>query len=263
MNPKILTTSLVLALTTTGCATTYPTYPDTGMIDPYARAQIHGSVGYRERIMTPPGSVTIVQLQDVSRADAPARVIAEQRIPMDGRSVPVDYHLTPLASDLQPNMRYSVRSEIRASNGALLWTSDTANPVNPTLINQTLPLITMVKVGSSGSGMQFPLADTNWRVTSIGGMPVVDRSTPYIMFARNGQVSGNTGCNSFSGNYTIDQGSIAMGNLAATSRACVPALMDQQARFMAVASNIVRYTINPDGTATLFTPTGASMRVER
>lgn len=144
MTTKAICTVIGLAIATTAC-TTYQT-PDTGMINPYARAEVTGSATYRERMMAPPGSVVTVQLQDISLMDAPSRTLAEQRIPLDGRSVPVDYRLTPLASDLQPNMRYAVRAEIRAANGALLWTSDTVNPVNPTVMRQTLPMIVMVKV---------------------------------------------------------------------------------------------------------------------
>lgn len=145
-----LLAAAAVAMATTGCATyaPYPATPDTGMINPNARAEVRGSVTYRERMMAPPGSVVTVQLQDVSLADAPARTIAEQRILLDGRSVPVDYVLAPYAADIQPNMRYSVRAEIHAANGALLWTSDTYNPINPTATHQTLPMIVMVRVGA-------------------------------------------------------------------------------------------------------------------
>jgi putative lipoprotein len=117
------------------------------MLDPYRRAEISGNTTYRERMTAPSGSIVIVQLQDISRMDAPARTIAEQRIPLDGRSVPVDYRLNPLTSELRPNMRCGVRSEVRGPGGALLWTSDTVNPVNPTVMWQSLPMIEMVKVG--------------------------------------------------------------------------------------------------------------------
>src|SRR6516225_3433270 len=50
---------------------------------------ISGNVAYRERIALPENAVLIVQLQDVSFADAPAKVIAEQKITFAGRQVPL------------------------------------------------------------------------------------------------------------------------------------------------------------------------------
>lgn len=265
MRVRTMLAVAAIAAGTTGCMT-YPAgsvAPDTGMINPNARAEIRGSVTYRERMMAPPGSVVTVQLQNVSLADAPARTIAEQRIPLDGRSVPVDYVLTPYAVDLQPNMRYAVRAEIRSEGGALMWTSDTYNPINPTVAGQTLPMIVMVKVDSDRGPAMNPLLDQSWRVTSIDGQPVIDSGKAFIRFGSDGQVTGKTGCNSFGGSYRDSGGAIAMGPTIVTQMACMPPLMDQETRFLAVASKIVRYTANPDGSVTFFTATGASMRGER
>jgi hypothetical protein len=45
---------------------------------PPSRATMTGTVSYREHIALPPGATVMVRLQGVSRADAPAEVLAEQ-----------------------------------------------------------------------------------------------------------------------------------------------------------------------------------------
>lgn len=66
----------VLALGVLACATGASTPAPT----PASRATVTGTVTYRERIALPPGATVTVRLQDVSRADAPAEVLAEEMI---------------------------------------------------------------------------------------------------------------------------------------------------------------------------------------
>ncbi|WP_299811180.1 YbaY family lipoprotein [uncultured Shewanella sp.] len=62
---KPLLPLVVAASMLTGCATSN------------AVVEIHGEVWYKERMALPEDAVITVQVQDVSRADAPAEVIAE------------------------------------------------------------------------------------------------------------------------------------------------------------------------------------------
>ncbi|ESY77119.1 hypothetical protein X740_25785 [Mesorhizobium sp. LNHC221B00] len=64
-----------------------------------AEKAVRGEVIYRERIALPPNAVLSVQLADVSLADAPARIIGEQRIKPAGQ-VPISFEikLTPPSS---------------------------------------------------------------------------------------------------------------------------------------------------------------------
>lgn len=99
-------------------------------------ATVSGTLTYLQRIALPPGAVANVQIQDISRADAPADVIGEQEIPMDGKSVPVAFAVPYDPSQIQEGNRYSLRAEIRDAAGKLLFTTDTVTPVitggNPT-----------------------------------------------------------------------------------------------------------------------------------
>jgi putative lipoprotein len=55
-------------------------------------AMIRGTAAYRERMALPPGAVLEVRLEDVSRADAPAELLASATIVTD-RQVPIPFAL--------------------------------------------------------------------------------------------------------------------------------------------------------------------------
>ena len=113
--------SLVLFLA--GCTAT-PVVPATGTGT--ATGKVTGSITYRERIALPPSAVITVQLVDVSRADAPAVLIAEQVIPTQGRQVPFEFALAYDASRIQASHTYAVQVRIE-DGGRLLFISDTVN----------------------------------------------------------------------------------------------------------------------------------------
>ena len=85
---------------------------------------LSGKVMYRERIAMPQGATLTVTLEDVSLADAPSTVIAEQHIDDPGQ-VPVPFTLR-YAKDAvvhEHPMAYAVRAQIRGAQGQLLWTT--------------------------------------------------------------------------------------------------------------------------------------------
>jgi putative lipoprotein len=86
-------------------------------------ATVTGTVVWRERIMLPPNTKTIVRLQDVSLADAPAKVLAEDVI--DGtRAPPVAFKLVYDPAQIVPNHRYSVSARVEV-DGQLRFINDT------------------------------------------------------------------------------------------------------------------------------------------
>ena len=115
--------SLVLLLA--GCTAT-PVVPASGTGT--ATSKVTGSVTYRERIALPPSAVVTVKLVDVSLADAPAVLIAEQVIATAGRQVSFEFALAYDASRIQPSHAYAVQVRIE-DGGRLLFISDTVNRV--------------------------------------------------------------------------------------------------------------------------------------
>ena len=117
---KVVTPAL-LSLTLLAACATAPTSSTP------ATAAVTGAVVWRERIMLPPTTKVIVRLQDVSLADAPAKLIAEQVI--DGaRAPPAKFSLAYDPAQIAPNARISVSARVEV-DGQLRFISDTHIPV--------------------------------------------------------------------------------------------------------------------------------------
>jgi heat shock protein HslJ len=80
-------------------------------------------------------------------------------------------------------------------------------------------------------------------VEYIGERPVIDNSPATIEFAGNGRVGGNASCNRFVGEYALSGSSLSFGKLGATKMMCPPALMEQEARFLAALERVSKVQI--------------------
>ncbi len=113
---------------------------------------VSGTVTYRQRSALPTSAMLSVTIIDVSRADAPSTIIAEQRTPTAGKQVPFSFDLAYDKAKIQERNRYAVRAEIRDGD-RLLFTTDTSYPVitqgNPRNVE-----ITLVPVGGGPVGGQ-------------------------------------------------------------------------------------------------------------
>ena len=118
----ILTAALALA----ACGSTTDSAAPPPVTAPVASAVVTGSATYRERIALPADAELIVQLLDVSLADAPSTVIAEQRIaPV---SVPASFTLSYDPAEIDPRHIYAVSARVERG-GRLLFVTDTRHPV--------------------------------------------------------------------------------------------------------------------------------------
>lgn len=86
-----------------------------------------------------------------------------------------------------------------------------------------------------------PSIDGNWLAEDIGGRGVIDRAQSTFAFNDQGGVSGSGGCNQFSGPVEKWGASLTIGPLVSTRRACAPALMDQEDRFLAALEAVRSY----------------------
>lgn len=106
----------------TGCQTSEPLVKDQGI------QTISGTVFYRERIALPEDAAVTLVLEDVSLADAPAKVIAKHKFITNGKQVPLSFDLAYDSKKIIANHRYNVRARIEV-NGRLRFISDTIVPV--------------------------------------------------------------------------------------------------------------------------------------
>ena len=107
---------------------------------------VSGEATYRERIALPPESVMVVRIEDVSRADAAATVLAEERYTSAGRQVLLPFSVEVPRAALENAVRTSARVRIEGADGQLMWTTDTANPVTAVAGEDRVDLGTLVLV---------------------------------------------------------------------------------------------------------------------
>ncbi len=90
--------------------------------------RVTGTVSYMARIALPPGAMIEVKLQDISRVDAAAVLIAEERITLGERQVPVSFELRFDPAKIDSQHTYSVSARIMV-DGELRFISDKGYPV--------------------------------------------------------------------------------------------------------------------------------------
>jgi heat shock protein HslJ len=100
------------------------------------------------------------------------------------------------------------------------------------------------------------LNDTTWSLVSYGSATDPTQAAPDVettlTFGADGQVSGNMGCNSFSGTYELKGDKIEFGPLLSTLMACDDPGMSQEA----AAFNVLRETVTATFDGSNLTLTG-------
>jgi len=202
--------------------------------------EIFGEVSYRERIALPPNAVLAVQLADVSLADAPASVVAEQKIEPAGQ-VPIKFVLKFDSSVIQPKMSYAVQARIMVDD-KLWFINDERYSVDP-----TKPELVKMWLRRVSDDTAPTLFDTTWLAEDIGGKGVIDDAQTTLSIAEDGSVTGRGGCNGYFSQATIDGEKITFGKAGSTMMACPDAIMDQERRFHEALEKTASFRFNKEG----------------
>ncbi|MDX3883529.1 MAG: YbaY family lipoprotein [Sphingomonas sp.] len=110
-------------------------------VEPSRLVLLEGIAIYRQRIALPPDAVLVVRIEDVSLADAPSTLIAEARLPTEGRQVPLPYEVQYDSARILPGHRIAVHGRIEDGAGKLLWITDTFIPLPAEGERADLPLV--------------------------------------------------------------------------------------------------------------------------
>lgn len=81
-------------------------------------ATITGNVYYLQKIALAPGSKVEVNLQDTSRADAPAKTLGSFTLITTGENVPIPFSINYNPKDIVANHTYTLQAKI-TQNGEL------------------------------------------------------------------------------------------------------------------------------------------------
>ena len=113
-------------------------------------------------------------------------------------------------------------------------------------------------MGSGADRLAQPasISGGEWLVEVIDGRGVIDNARTTLVFGEENRLSGETACNRYFGSYAIEGEIIRIESVGATKRACPPAVMDQESRFLETLANVDAYRI--DDTGALILSTGSS-----
>ena len=85
---------------------------------------------------------------------------------------------------------------------------------------------------AGGASPAPSLTNTNWSLVSINGQPPIAGRALTLSFQAGGQLGGDSGCNSFGGQYQINGSKLTVSQMISTMRACAEQpLNDQEAAF--------------------------------
>jgi len=91
------------------------------------------------------------------------------------------------------------------------------------------------------------LGGTSWDLVEMGTTADFAQIVPTIEFGADGGVSGFAACNTFSGTFTIDGPTVALGPLATTKMACERPASAVEAEYLGALSGVATWSIEPDG----------------
>ena len=96
--------------------------------------------------------------------------------------------------------------------------------------------------GSRGANPAPGLANTHWSLVSINGQAPIAGRALTLSFQSDSQLGGDSGCNSYGGQYHINGSDMAVTQLISTLRACAEQpLNDQEAVFQKALGDAAQF----------------------
>ena len=138
----------------------------------------------------------------------------------DGDKITIG-HLASTMMACEPDRNAQEQAFTTALQGATHWKIDsgtlhlTGENVGEIVASSGLPSAGASAPAAAG------LAGTSWALTSVAGSVIDPAVKPTLLFDATGNASGNGGCNTFNGSYTVDGATIAFGPMISTKMACV------------------------------------------
>lgn len=209
---------------------------------------LNGSVSYRERMALPPDAVLTVTLEDVSLADAPAVMLAQTNVRLNGQQVPVPFSLAYPSAAVRPAATYAVRARVNLGD-QLMFTTTERNQVDP--LNPGPVDLMLTRVAADVPPVpDASLTDTYWKLVEVSGQPVqvteAMREPSVVLQSQDNRFHGSGGVNRLMGGYTRDGGSLAFSQVASTMMAGPPEAMAQEQAILGALGRVRGFTIAGD-----------------
>ena len=264
---KLFLTSILLLTQLTSCSWITSNRPTEMPSNPISTKPvptpitISGSATYFQRIAMPPDAVLSVAIEDISIADVPAVIIAQQTIPFNARQVPIPFSLIIDPALITPNHFYSLRASILVRYQLAFTTTEHIavlgnepnTPINavmqavaPALVsNEAPPAI------STPSVKNTPLHNTQWNLIALNGVKLKEATQDsevinITLDTDKKTVSGFSGCNRLMGVIELNTDKLIFKHPASTMMACDQDSMNDERNFIQQLVKVNRYQINGD-----------------
>ena len=89
---------------------------------------------------------------------------------------------------------------------------------------------------------------SSWTIAAIGGATLPPGRPATLTLEPGGRVSGETGCNRFTGTVSVDGPAVTFGPLGTTRMACEPPLVEQEAAVLDALAGVTGWFVEADGT---------------
>ena len=211
---------------------------------------VRGTATYRERIALPVNAVFEATLEDVSRADAQSEMIARVQNEQPGKP-PIPFVIAFDAGRINPSHSYAVRARILVDDRVWFTTSQKYAVLTAGRGSDVQLLLRRASgtsaIPSRPNPGSAPLENTYWKLTSLGGSPIVtaspQREAHLILQPANRRVTGSGGCNRLSGSYQVNGDRTSLGRVASTMMACVDGMKTEQ-NFLKALGRAIRWRIS-------------------
>lgn len=121
-------------------------------------------------------------------------------------------------------------------------TDETGSVIRSEDFPEALPLEDAPEAGAN------PLTGTSWTLESFGAAAsgaVVEGTPVTLQFGADGQAGGSSGCNTFGGPFTVENGTLNFGDVVSTLMACDDqAVMEQETAFLSTLATVRSYEVD-------------------
>jgi len=122
-------------------------------------------------------------------------------------------------------------------------------------------LLPLLLAGCAGEPANPLRTEHTYLVEWIGERPLIDRSHLTVTFGADGRAFGSGGCNHWFAGYQLDGAKLRFEQPGSTRKACAPALMEQEQRFLETLSQVQRWDFSEIDQLRLWPEQGAPIRL--
>ena len=99
------------------------------------------------------------------------------------------------------------------------------------MIRRNAVLAVLLLLGALPMTAAAEIRDVAWKIAAIRGVAPPDVSRTSFTVSADGQLAATVGCNRLAGQATVGEGTLRVGPLRGTRRACQPPLMETEQSF--------------------------------